>query len=340
MLTPPFRVGAELVLANGTSMRVSATENPDLFWVSYVSFSPPKLWPNAFLHKGIRGASSSFGIVTQYTMQTHEAPDSVIRFAYNFLDADRSPERVADVLHAYQVWGLSAPKEIGMVTNVWQEGKDVEMAGYYMGSQADFEVVIGSLLRVTGPPNTTYVQERGWIAALTEADGGAPLSTKGVQEPHDTFYAKSLVVPSYSPLTKDALTALAEYYTATSTPDSMSWFIQFELWGGGNSAISSVDARGTAYPHRHHHWTCQFYGRATASWPAQGTGYMNGLVDAITNKMQGTRFGAYANYLDPELSEWKEKYYAGNYARLARIQAEVDPQGVFMKAQNIGAPDS
>ncbi|KAJ7492737.1 glucooligosaccharide oxidase [Mycena latifolia] len=312
-------VGADLVLSNGTSIHVSQTENPDLFW-------------------GIRGASSSFGIVTQYTMQSHEAPLSVIRFAYNFIDPDRSPEKFANILHAYQVWGLTAPKEIGIVANVWQEGKDIEMAGYYMGSQADFNAVIASLLSSTGQPSTTYVQERDWIAALTEADGGAPLSTKGTLEPHDTFYAKSLVVPSYSPLTTDALAALVKYYTATPLPENMTWFIQFELWGGGNSAISSVDARSTAYPHRHHHWTCQFYGRTTASWSSEGTAYVNGLVDTLTDNMQGTQFGAYANYLDPLLAGWRELYYAGNYERLASLQKEVDPHGVFMKPENIGAP--
>jgi hypothetical protein len=55
--------------------------------------------------------------------------------------------------------------------------------------------------------------------------------------------------------------------------------------------------------------------------------------------MKQVSFGAYANYLDPELRGWREKYYAGNYERLERTQRKVDPQGMFMKAQNIGAPD-
>lgn len=272
-------------------------------------------------------------------MQTHEAPTSVIRFAYNFIDPDCSPEKFANVVHAYQSWGLTAPKEIGMVANVWQGGKDVEMTGYYMGSQADFDSVIAPLLSATGQPNATYVQERNWTAALTEADGGSSLSTKGTPDIHDIFYVKSLVVPEDSPLKKEALAALAKYYTSNAVPANFSWFVQFELWGGGNSAISSVDPRATAYPHRRHHLTCQFYGRSTASWSSQNTAYVKGLVNAIADNSQETRFGAYANYLDPELAGWREKYYAGNYARLANIQKEADPQGVFMKAHNIGAPD-
>ncbi|KAJ7125701.1 glucooligosaccharide oxidase [Mycena crocata] len=313
-------VGADLVLANGTLVHVSKTENSDLFWA-------------------IRGASSSFGIVTQYTMQTHEAPAQVIRFAFNFIDSSRSPERFAHVLHAYQNWGLTAEKEIGIVANVWQGGSDIEMAGYYMGNRKEFDRVTASLLSATGQPDTTYIQERDWITALTEADGGSNLSTKGTQEIHDNFYAKSLVVPANSPLTTDTFSNLAKYFTTTSVPNGFSWFVQFELWGGGDSAISSVDPGATAYPHRDHHLTVQFYGRATTSWTSQGTAYVNGLANAIEGSMGETQFGAYANYLDPELHGWREKYYSVNYARLLRIQNAVDPHGVFMKRQNIGAPE-
>ncbi|KAJ6509417.1 glucooligosaccharide oxidase [Mycena vitilis] len=313
-------LSAEVVLANGKVVNASKSENPDVFWA-------------------IRGASSAFGIVTQYTVQTHEAPKTVIRFAFNFLDPDCSPAQFSKIMSAYQRWGLTASKEIGIFANVWQGGKDIEMTGYYMGSQDNFNRVAASLLNATGEPNTTYVQERAWIPALVEANGGTNLSTRGTPEIHDTFYAKSLVVSMESPLTSDSLVALAKYFTTTSVPDTFSWFIQFELWGGGDSYISSVSSTETAYPHRNHHLTCQFFGRTTGPWSSQGTAFVDGLANSVTDSMKETRFGGYANYLDPELAGWREKYYAGNYARLAKIRNGVDPSQVFMKPQNIGAPD-
>ncbi|KAF7347941.1 FAD-binding domain-containing protein [Mycena venus] len=309
--------GAELVQANGNIIHVSATENPDLFWA-------------------IRGASSAYGIVTQYKMRTQKAPDSVIRFAFNFIDPDRSPDKFARVLSAYQDWSLTAPKEIGIVINVWQFGRTLEMTGYYLGNRTDFDPVAKSLLGATGQPNTTYMQERAWILALIEANGGTNLSTEGIPEPHDTFYAKSLTVSTKVPLAHDSFINLAKFFTSASVPNNFSWFIQFELWGGGNSAISSVHGNATAYPHRDHHWVCQFYGRSNGSWPSQGTAFVDGLVNAVTG-MQAKDFGAYANYLDPYLAQWQEKYYADNYPHLSKIQQETDPSGVFLKAQNIGA---
>ncbi|KAJ7282845.1 glucooligosaccharide oxidase [Mycena rebaudengoi] len=314
-------VAAELVLANGTIVYVGKTQHPDLFW-------------------GIRGAVSSFGIVTQYTFKTHEAPTSVVRYSFSFQNPARSASNFTTLLRAYQNWGLTAPKELGIEANVREGGKVVEIGGYYMGTLDKFKAISASLFQATGPPSSTpYIAERNWTTALKEVNGGAPLSTIGIPDGHDTFFAKSLVVPVASPLTSAALSALSEYFTAAALPSSVSWFIQFELWGGGNSAISSLAPDATAYPHRAHLFTLQFYVRSTAAWSAQGTAFGNGLVSAITDNMQGTAFGAYANYLDPELRGWREKYYAGNYARLARIQKAVDPRGVFVKAQNIGAQD-
>lgn len=54
-LTLDWMIGAHVVLANGTRVHCSATENPDLFWA-------------------LRGAGSNFGIVTSFELETFEAP--------------------------------------------------------------------------------------------------------------------------------------------------------------------------------------------------------------------------------------------------------------------------
>ncbi|PHH66324.1 hypothetical protein CDD80_960 [Ophiocordyceps camponoti-rufipedis] len=61
-------IGAEIVLANGTSLQTSQTQHPDLFWA-------------------LRGAGSSFGIVTSLTFTTFAAPESVTPFTID-LDWD------------------------------------------------------------------------------------------------------------------------------------------------------------------------------------------------------------------------------------------------------------
>ncbi|KAJ7071145.1 glucooligosaccharide oxidase [Mycena amicta] len=258
----------------------------------------------------------SFGIVTQYKVQTHEAPASVVRFALNFNLADRPPQEYATefsrLLTVFQNWGLTAPKEMGVFTNIWQGGRDIEMTGYYMGNMTAFMAKFQPLLDATGQPNATYIQERGWIEALTEASGGKTLSTVGTPDIHDTFYAKSLTVRNDTPLTTEALAALANFFMSTTTPSELTqWFIQFELWGGVHSAVSSVSSDATAFPHRSHLLTVQFYGRSSSSWSPACTDYVDGLVLSVTSKMPQTNFGSYANYLDPGLEGWQQKYYCG-----------------------------
>ncbi|KAF7321863.1 FAD-binding domain-containing protein [Mycena kentingensis (nom. inval.)] len=319
-------VGADVVLANGTLVHASKTQNSELFWA-------------------IRGAAPSFGIVTQYTYMTHPEPPNVVRFSYSFSNPTLSATKFAAVIRGYQKWVLTVPKELGIGANVWDTGKTVEIGGFYMGSEDEFKTLIAGLLKETGEPNGKYMQVVSWLDALTQVNGGQWLDTTTKPDTHDTFYAKSLVVPESAPLTDSALTALfvAATKPKTSNPSSLSWFIQFEAWGGGNSAISAIPSNATAYPHRSHLFTMQLYATTGAGgkWPAQGNAFVNGMVNAITGAkdMLQVKFGAYANYIDPELHGWREMYYAGNYGRLDKLRKVLDPRGVFMKPQNIGAPD-
>ncbi len=45
--------------------------------------------------------------------------------------------------------------------------------------------------------------------------------------------------------------------------------------------------------------------------------------------------GAYQNFPDPSLMDWKRSYYGQNFERLARVKTAVDPTRVFNFAQAI-----
>lgn len=71
---------------------------------------------------------------------------------------------------------------MGITANIWQQGRDIEFTGYCMCNQSDFDSITKSFLSSAGAPNTTYVQEREWIPALVELNGGGDLSTKNAAE--------------------------------------------------------------------------------------------------------------------------------------------------------------
>jgi Berberine and berberine like len=43
--------------------------------------------------------------------------------------------------------------------------------------------------------------------------------------------------------------------------------------------------------------------------------------------------GAYQNFADPSLRDWRTAYYAGNLSRLESIKQSVDPDRLFNFAQ-------
>jgi hypothetical protein len=59
---------------------------------------------------------------------------------------------------------------------------------------------------------------------------------------------------------------------------------------------------------------------------------------ALGEAMKPHDVGAYVNYIDPLLTNWKQEFYGGNYERLARIKKEWDPKDHFTFQQAIGSP--
>ena len=68
-LTLDQLISANVVLADGSVVTASATENSDLFW-------------------SLRGAGAAFGIVTHFTFKTFDAPESNLVFEYLLLNFD------------------------------------------------------------------------------------------------------------------------------------------------------------------------------------------------------------------------------------------------------------
>ncbi len=48
--------------------------------------------------------------------------------------------------------------------------------------------------------------------------------------------------------------------------------------------------------------------------------------------------GAYVNYIDPLLTNWKQEYYGDNYAELLCIKKAWDPSGRFTFQQAVDSP--
>ncbi|CBX96933.1 hypothetical protein LEMA_P100640.1 [Plenodomus lingam JN3] len=308
-------VGADFVLANGTLIKATSSQNPEIFWA-------------------IRGAAESFGIVTTFYVQTRPAPDSITYFAFAFNGVmDSKTTFTNSFLHIQDVAKNASVVDNKISFGVYLDGYgSFTLSGAYFGSVADFNAKVKPELLRSLPSNTPTVQNMPYYDYLVKVSGETTIKVprSGYAE-HDNFFAKSLTVPESSGLTRTTLNTLFDYL---KTAGSVEYYIIINLYGGPGSAINTKDTNFAAYNDRDSLWVLQNYGMTGASLD-----FVNGINNAVIKAQPQTKFGAYLNYLDPsyDAATAHQLYYGDAvYARLAALKRQVDPQSVFWHPQAVG----
>ena len=325
-LTLDTIVGLDVVLANGSFIHTTSTAYPDIFYA-------------------LRGAADSFGVVTTFYLKTQPAPSTVINYSFSLANMFKSAATLTSTFSHVQAFAQNASvvnRNLGM--GMYFDGSGFSISGTYFGSLTDFNNKIKpELLRGLPAPSTSSVQAMGWIDSLTNLANGVAL-----QQPltgynlHDDFFAKSVVVPSSTPLTTAALNNYFNYIISSSA-NAGSWFSIVNLYGGPDSQIDVPSPSSSAYSDRSALWVIQHYGytgNTNSPFPAATTDFVNGLNTALESKMPNTVFGGYLNYVDPSLTAAQahtEYYGDATYQKLLGIKKVVDPGAVFWNPQAIGA---
>ncbi|EGG03680.1 uncharacterized protein MELLADRAFT_90017 [Melampsora larici-populina 98AG31] len=324
-------IGHEVVLANGTIVHASKDNNPDLFWA-------------------LRGAGASFGIMTSIKFQTHPAPNELLNFAFRW---DFTEDDSANALIEFQAFCQSnLPSELGMGVN-FQRGSQpgrlkFGFVGAWFGDSKKFPTVIQKWLDVMPTPTTTLIEKRDW---LTDVQGMARVTSQeallssniDVTDQYDTFYAKSLTTSDSTPISNASIRAFSKHLASEGWISDTRWIARFELWGGQNSAITSVAKDATAFAQRSILLSMHFYASSKdylPPFPDEGFSFIDEMVSALVGN--GRAYGAYANLDDDRLAstEWQDLYFNDNYQRLSQIKSVYDPQNVFSYPQSIKGANS
>lgn len=309
-------VGADVVLADGSLIKASSTESPDIFWA-------------------IKGAAESFGVVTKFYLQTHAAPASITYFEFGFTGIHDSKSVWTNTFMHIQ----DVAKNASVVDNRVSFGIYLDnyggysLSGAFFGSVSEFNTKVKPELLRSLPNPTATVQSMAWYDYMVKVSGKTSIKEPltGYDE-HEDFFAKSVTVPESTGLTSNALNALYDYL---QTADGTEYYIIINLYGGPGSAINSKDTDFAAYSDRDSLWVLQNYG-----YGGDSMDFINGINSAIINAQPQTSFGAYLNYVDPSYdAATAHKLYYGDavYNRLAALKQKVDPKSVFWNPQAIGA---
>jgi FAD/FMN-containing dehydrogenase len=304
-LTIDNLLSAQMVTARGEKLTLSESENPDLFWA-------------------IRGGGGNFGVVTEYEYRLHEVGPEILAglIVFPFSQAKQ-------VLQQYREFVKSIPEEL----NVWVvlrkapplpflpaevHGKEViVLPMFYAGDPRVGEKLIAPL-RKFGNAHGEHIGAMPYVAWQQAFD---PLLTPGARN-----YWKS---HNFTELKDGAIDAALEYVMKLPSPEC-------EIFIGLISgATNRVPENATAYSGR----DAKLVMNVHARWQSSDAdelciGWARKFFEAAKPFASG---GAYVNFMTADEGDRVRAAYGVNYARLASIKKQYDPENVFRANQNIKA---
>lgn len=314
-LTCDAIIAAQVVLADGRVVTVSADSEPDLFWA-------------------LRGAGAGFGVVTALTMRTQPTTGLATSFhAFPWSAA-------ADVLGAWTAHLPAADRTVWSTCHLLATadgaGPTVTVSCVRVGPSAGLRTALGPFLAAVGrAPTAASYRDRSYLDTMLLEAGCADTTvagchlagrTPGGTLPRDAFVAASDFFTAPVPAGRAA--ALAGAVEDRQRDRSLGvGGAAFDTWGG---AIGDVAPSATAFVHRNAAYGAQY----TASWadtPGDGPQAANqASLAAVKATLAGSATGAaYQNYADPTLPDPLDAYYGANLPRLRQVKAAYDPDHLF-----------
>ena len=109
--------------------------------------------------------------------------------------------------------------------------------------------------------------------------------------------------------------------------------VAFDALGG---AVNRVAPTATAFVHRNALFDAQYTTGWTNGAAAKGINRQHAWLRSFWTSMRPYASGqAYQNYIDPDLTNWRQAYYAQNLTRLQNIKKTYDPTRLFTFPQAV-----
>lgn len=308
-LTRPFGMtvdnllSVDIVTADGSLVRASQKENPDLFWA-------------------VRGGGGNFGVVTSFEFDLHPVGPEVFSglVVHPFEQAHellRQYRRVvADAPDELTIWCVmrKAPP-LPFIPTEWHGREVLIFAACFVGTSADGEKATRAL-RSIGKPIADVVGPHpfvGWQAAFD------PLLTPGARNYWKTH--------DFTALSDGAISAISEAVSRLPGPECEVFIAHV----GG--AMARVAPEATAYPYRNAHFIMNVHTRwREASQDSKCVAWARDLFLATAPFATGS---AYVNFMPADETDRIEKVYGTNYRRLVEVKRNWDPKNRFHLNQNV-----
>ena len=294
---------AEVVTADGSIVRASGSDEPELLW-------------------GLRGGGGNFGVVSSFEFHLHPVGPMVVGGLMAFpLDRGRA------VLQAYRAWAAELPDEF------------TTMAAVIAAPPAPFvpSELVGT--RLVGIPGSWCGDVEAGLAALAPMrelkpaiDVFGPIPYTALQGMLDEGAPPGIHAYTRSGYAADLsdglIDAVIEHGAAMTSPFSQ---IHFHQMGG---AVARVGEDDTAFGNRR----AAFAYSINAMWmePGEDDRHEAANREAFEAFAPYSTGGVYVNFLGNEGgARVRAAYSEAKFERLARLKRTYDPQNLFRLNQNI-----
>jgi len=295
----------EIVTANGDILSADSTDNSDLLWACQ------------------GGAGGNFGINTSFSVQTFPVPESltVYKIRWTADIDDLLPALIAALDNAPA--GLGCRVRLNAVTPAQlASGKDVsvDLLGQLVGTPMELAAILAPAYHVAQPAISEIEVMTYWDAQINFlGESGEP----GRYQERSRFYPVFGADPIATAI------RWSRKWPGTSGAANMKLFQTGDV-------MNTIAPDATAFVHRDSSWLMSIaltWARTDSSGViAENREWQNGFYHAMLPYTDG---GAFQNFPDPSLVDWKDAYYGSNLSRLEQIKSAVDPHRVFNFPQAI-----
>ncbi len=294
-------LSVDLVLANGDHVTASSKEHPELFWA-------------------LHGGGGNFGVATSFEFRMHPVGPEVLA-GLMVWPAAAGP----DVAQAYRRVANAAPENLGSgLVNL--TGPPEEFVPAHLQGQP----ACGLAIMFNGPIAEGEALLAPLRALAPEVDLVGPMQYADFQCMIDdppgmrNYWSADYLAD----LSDDAIAVFLKAGSAMRSPLAQNLMIP---WGGAMARVSDAD---TPMSQRDAAWV--FHPFAVWESAADDDANIAWARDSIADMRQFATGGTYLNFMGDEGADRVRAAYGDkNYARLAAIKAEYDPENLFHRNQNI-----
>jgi FAD/FMN-containing dehydrogenase len=301
-------LGADVVTADGSIVRASKSENPDLLW-------------------GLKGGGGNFGVVTTFEFQLHPlGPD--VMFVFVFYDG--RGENMKSAIQFFRDFTETAPDEVSAIgfAGVFPPGAHqfpeeihgqpfFAMGALYAGPAEEGERILEPL-RSFRPPVIDFSGVTPYVEAQQAFDPDYPDGWR--------YYWKSA---NLMRLDDDVIDVFVEHARRQPSP-----FSTTDLWPVGG-VVTHVPDDATAFFGRR----AAFLMNPEANWEQPeddeaNLRWVRAFVTAVEPFTDGSRYLNFAGFQE-EGSDMMRDAFGKNFARLRALKKKWDPDNLFRLNQNI-----